>query len=471
MKDRIKKIQQEKDFERKFQLFQEVSLELSSGGKEKAAQIKPLLTDISAQIRRETAFLLDYWGVELNEEESFQFLLAIQDVEALKSLADHNQKARDVLLAGMQDRNLRLREKILRVFHLSDCRTEQEKALYFYCRGDYTALIQICQKDDMLEWVVNLLNRGILPEFNTPYHRRQCAMTLKQLGFLAEEQVPRAQKRSRTALVEPAPPAIELNPSPLQQFLDRLNQKGLCVDGEIMYPTIHQVGTTNRITYKHPGVQGWSKQKRLEKITPPEGMVLYSFDFKEIEPRLLLNFLVQNFWLSIDDVHVDDVYRLFDSEDRNRGKRFLNAVINGAVPTYFPQEEKAAKIFDAIQEFRMELVEEVRGFGYVETLAGNHLYVSPDEENFNGKVMNRLVQGSASDFFNDAVVSLQAYLDLEQKPAEIILLLFDEVWVAVEKGKEKQLSSEIQDFLNQMAARWHLPLKIDVRKQRLGKRL
>jgi len=467
MQDLIQAILDERDFERKKGLFKEIYAQIADGGKQVAAMLKPLLMDDSAEIRRETAFLLDYWGIDLAEKEGYQFLFAIQDMGALKKFAEHNSTAREIYIQGMRDRNVRVREKMLRHFHLSDCRTDGEKAVYFYCRGDYTALIQMSQDDGMVEFIVNLLSEGLRPDRNTPYHQRQCQMTLQQLGFLAEEMPRKKNKSGHIEKVDTPPPLAELARTPLQQFLDRLNKNGLLVEGKRIYPEIHQVAVTNRITYKNPGVQGWSQQKRVEKIQPPEGMSLYSYDFKEIEPRLLFNFMIQNFWISYDDVAVEDFYLLFNPTNRKQGKKMLNRLINGGGIKFMDLDESVQKIVEAIQEFRMELVESARSYGYVETLAGHHLYISPDEKNFNGKAMNRLIQGSASDFFNDAVVSLQAYIDLEDMPVQILLLLYDEVWVAVEKNREKQLSQEIENFLNRVSQRWYLPIPISVVKEKI----
>jgi len=470
MQKSIQTILNEKDFDEKKRLFNQLHKELASVGKSAASELKTLLLDSSAEIRRETAFLLNYWDIQLTEEESYRFLFAIQDIKSLKTLANQNTLARKILLEGMKDKNLRVREKILRHFHLTDCRTDKEKALYFYCRGDYTALLKLCQEDSIIEFVVDLLNEGLLPEKNTPYHRRQCSMTLQQLGFLAEGKIELTDvKKPKARTIEPPPQLTDLIKSPIQQFLDRMNQKGLLINGKRLYPEIHQVSATNRITYKNPGVQGWSRQKRIQAIQPPKDMLLYSYDFKEIEPRLLFNFMIQNFWISYDDVNVDDVYLLFNRKNRKKGKHFLNVLINGGSPHMFPLDEQTGKIVDAIQEFRMELVESARGYGYTETLAGEHIYISPDEENFTGKVMNRLIQGSASDFFNDAVISLQSYIDLEGIEAEIVLLLFDEVWVAVNQTKEEEITEKIESFLNHISDRWYLPLKITVKKTRISK--
>ncbi len=83
------------------------------------------------------------------------------------------------------------------------------------------------------------------------------------------------------------------------------------------------------------------------------------------------------------------------------------------------------------------MLNESQAAGYVETIAGRRLPFPEEPINRVGKIMNRLIQGSASDVFNTAIVQIHQYVMENTLPLRIYFLLFDEVWI---QGNKEDLN-------------------------------
>src|SRR5262249_23094705 len=67
--------------------------------------------------------------------------------------------------------------------------------------------------------------------------------------------------------------------------------------------------------------------------------------------------------------------------------------------------------------------------GHVFTLTYRLVPVAAGEPNFAGKVVSRVIQGTAADIFNSAIVRVARALSAEALPADVTFLLYDELWV------------------------------------------
>jgi hypothetical protein len=83
------------------------------------------------------------------------------------------------------------------------------------------------------------------------------------------------------------------------------------------------------------------------------------------------------------------------------------------------------------------VVAEAKQRGYVETLAGRRIPLAADEPNYNGKAVNRVVQGTAADIFNRAAVAVNRAIGEQGLPAAVALLIFDELWVEADDPGEE----------------------------------
>ncbi|RMF59902.1 MAG: hypothetical protein D6748_05285 [Calditrichaeota bacterium] len=430
-------------------------------------------------IRREAAFLIDRLGIRLNDEERLHFEFALQHFDFLKEQMDRTPLAREILFNGCLDPSERFRSRLTAVLSREDCKTSEELARLIYATGDYQGLIELgCDKDHRPA-VIRILQHGLKPENNTPYHRKQCAFCLQQLKVIDDageyiEEIIRSQstKHEPDSEGEEEPPARPL--TPLEEMLQFLNQEGIYLDGEKVYPEIRIGSVTHRITYRNPGLQTLPESDRLRRITPSPDHLLLRYDYIAIEPTLLFHFLLYRFLISMEDIGEmlnpespqSDPYLLIYPADRGAAKAWLNAVINGGGQQYARQLTPfQMRLWEAIQELRQELLHQAYREGGITTIAGNMIPLDKNETNLGGKAMNRLVQGSASDIFNHACVTVHQYLLREHLPARIYFLLYDEVWIECEPSVHPVLRETLPSLLESVNQTFSLLLPLRVREK------
>ena len=431
-------------------------------------RLKSLLYHRHWYIRREVAFLVDRFGVPLNDEEQLRYHYALQQFDYLVELSPRLPEARKLLFLACSDPSPRFRSRALGYLPLSECKTANEKALRTYAGGDYRQLVEMGSDQELRPAVLKVLQQGLQPQANPLYHRKQCAFALEQLQAMdnAGEFIAGLleQKEDELPVTPPATPTDTHLSSPFELFLRRLQQQGLIIDGQPSYPEIHLGSATNRVTYRNPGLQTWSKAERLRRIQPQPGFCLLRFDYRTIEPTLLLNFLLQRFIISLADIPPGDIYRAIDPQDRAQGKVWLNAVINGGGRRFRRSlNPLQLLLLQAIDELRQELLQEAWRTGSVETIAGNRLPLDKTETNLGGKAVNRLVQGSASDVFNRAVFSLFVFFQKQNLPARVCFLLFDEVWIEAPPEHVAELAPRIIEKLETVNRKYALLLPLKVR--------
>ncbi|GEM_PF-2402120 len=473
----IQKIALAADEQHKIELLEQLQSQLSflrSGHKEKF--LIPLLYDKHWFVRQEAAFMIDQMGVKLKDEYYYRYLLALQDFENL-FLHFNNPIVRAMIFETLKDYNHRLRAKIFRHLKFEDCQTPQEQGLFWYGSADYAQLIPLSESSPQIKaFVVQLLKFGIQKENNPPYHRRRCAETLQHIEYTesVDQLICDLLHDAHRSKAKPKAPVRDLRPLPIDEpvnsltfrikvVISRLQEKGLYIDGQPVFPQIQIGSITNRITYRNPGVQTWPKEQRLQRMFPVGNKALLTFDFVSIEPTLLLHFLVQNFFLSLEDIPEQDIYLAFYPADRRKGKQLLNKLINGGRLTHDELLTPfAQKIATGIRQLKPDLMSRARKSGHVETISGNTIPIDPQVSNFGGKVINRLIQGSASDIFNETIASVLEQIEANRWPVQLYFVLFDEFWLTCpakelqvwEKRAVKTIEHIIQTF------RLLVPLKI-----------
>jgi hypothetical protein len=229
----------------------------------------------------------------------------------------------------------------------------------------------------------------------------------------------------RAVAADPGPEA----PSPLGRFLANLADRGLRLDGEIVFPRI-ELSVTGRACYSGPALQNMPAAERLSRIGPVvDGRVFVRIDYGQIEPRILLAIL-RRCGLIAWDAGADLDRDLIGDEtiDRDVAKVEVNKVINGgwADPG---TSGRLAEFIAAVDVYRAELAPLARSRGFVETLAGRRIPLAPDEPNYSGKAVNRVVQGTAADIFHRAAVGADRAIEAAGLPAAVAFLIFDELWV------------------------------------------
>jgi hypothetical protein len=436
-----------------------------------ARYLVPLLYDTHHYIRIETAYLVERLRLVtgLKEADYLQYLFALQDFGELYRRSHNDPPARDLLFDGLRDPSPRIRLKILKHLEEQDAQNSTQQALFLYGHGDYEILVSMAAGDrTMREEVVKLLRHGSDEFHNSAYHRRQCLDALRSLELLDQrgEEILTMLNRKKTgsSAVIDRSEALEPAAGELDDVLSLLNRSGIYVDGALVYPEISVGTVTNRITYRKPGLQTLPREERVQRIAAPPGHRLARFDYSQIEPLILINKLLAEFLLTPADIPEGDIYRHWLPGDRSAAKRQLNALINGAyihpgdLPTPF-----ALKLFTALEDWRGGLAAAVRRDGYVETLGGNRIELDHEEANFTGKAVNRYVQGSASDLFNNSLVRIHDYFRAEVIAARIYFVLYDEVWIAIAEEESVPVSDKVSAILNSQWQQYNMLLPVRVK--------
>jgi hypothetical protein len=206
----------------------------------------------------------------------------------------------------------------------------------------------------------------------------------------------------------------------LQDFLRRLNERGVRLDGELVYPEIKVATITGRVTYKKPPLQTLPEPDRLRRIGPVvPGRGFLRFDFGQIEPRILLAILRRRgliAWEAGEDLYRDLIPDA--TVEREDVKTVVNAAINGQ-RSKLQAGGRLAEFARATEAYRNALAAEAKGRWYVETLAGRKIRLAAGESNFPGKAVNRVVQGTAADIFNRAAVNVDRAIRERGLPAAV----------------------------------------------------
>lgn len=434
-------------------------------------KITTLLYHPDAAIRRETALFLDTQGITVKDTDYHQYLFAMQDMDLLVPMMHENARVRDMLFNGLKDGNARLRTRLLRFINEQDCRTNEERVLFHFGCGAYDLLLEDYHKagdaPELKKGILDLLHTGTRTCYSD-YNRRQCAILLEQIAGMEtlDEEI--------RALLRPSPKKVSAEPLPqeskpvgtwddLDLLIDKIQKNGLHLKNGIVFPEIRKSAVSGRITYRNPSLQTWPAEKRKEEICPPQGSVLLRYDYISMEPLILLNILLQEQLLSLADIPETDLYQAIAPEDRDAGKRYLNTIINGNVslPGFKPAPF-LWKFIEAMEALRDDLRDRFYSADGIRNIAGKPVEMEREVANFDGKLMNRLVRGSASELFNRALVELDRWFVSHNHNAEIYFVLFDEIWVRVHHTR-RDVEEEIGRILNEQWKHYDFFVPLSVR--------
>lgn len=405
----------------------------------------PLLKDKEKEIRLQTAFFLDSMEFVIPKEERIWFEFALENFEFVVKNGLKSESAKEVLYFGLKDKNVRVRKQILKYFLPENCQNDFEKMLIIYAREDYAELIDFYQNEEFQKPIKEILIYGSLAENNSNYNLKKCQECLEILNL--EVPKPTLEK----PMFKLIPTKTEVKEEPKQQteferFLCRLQERGIIFDRVKVFPKIQIGSITNRVTYKEPGLQILSKEDKIRRISASPGFKFLKFDFAQFEPRIFFEFLLRNFIISPEEIPEKDIYSI-EGIERNVAKTIVNKLINGGfVPMNKNYPIFLKKFSDYVKQFKELVSIEARENGFVTTVGGNEILISEEETNFSGKAVNRVIQGSASDIFNETVLELEKLLEL--KNSFISFLVYDEFWVEIPfESDSEELGMEISEFV------------------------
>jgi len=252
-------------------------------------------------------------------------------------------------------------------------------------------------------------------------------------------------------------------PGPVTGMVRTLNDRGMRLDGEMTHPRIAVGTVTGRITYTDPPVQTWPATRRLERIGPViDGRSFVRADYGQIEPRIMLEILRRRGLIAWQAGA--DLYRtLAGAADRDTAKVAVNTLINGGSPPS-GATGRLAEFIEATEAYRAVAVAEARERGYVLTLANRAIPLLFNADNFGGKAINRVVQGTAADVFNRAACRVASRIVAEGLPAAVAFLLFDELWVESDPGNLARVEDLIGQEMTAAAAADGLTIPVVIDK-------
>lgn len=259
--------------------------------------------------------------------------------------------------------------------------------------------------------------------------------------------------------------------------------------------SFNQLATaTGRLSSSEPNLQnipvrGKLGQRMRSCFTAPQGALLISADYSQIELRVLAHLsqddtLIEAFQKK-DDIHAKTASLLFDvpvndvSPDQRRNAKMINfGLIYGMGPQKLARELKIslndAKAFinryfehlHGLKRFYENVEKEAEENGFVTTLAGRRR-LFPDIHSENTQIQssakrqafNTLIQGSAADIIKIAMITVFHDTKLRTMQARLLLQIHDELILEVPKQYATQAGERVASLMESVAPASH-PLRV-----------
>ena len=264
-----------------------------------------------------------------------------------------------------------------------------------------------------------------------------------------------------------------------------------------VHTSYHQaVAATGRLSSSDPNLQNIpvrsEEGRRIRQAFVAEpGYTVLAADYSQIELRIMAHLsqdvgLLQAFKDDLD-VHKATAAEVFGvsvdqvEDHQRRSAKAINfgliygmsafglakqldidrAAAQGYINLYFER-------YPGVKQYMDETRELAREQEYVETLFGRRLYL-PDINVKNGQrrqyaertAINAPMQGTAADIIKLAMLSVDAWLQMDKSPVRMVMQVHDELVFEVENSYLEQAKDIIQEKMSS-AARLDVPLVVDV---------
>jgi len=273
-----------------------------------------------------------------------------------------------------------------------------------------------------------------------------------------------------------------------------------------IYPSFSQTSTsTGRISCSNPNLQNipvrTERGSRVRKaFCCDTGNILYSFDYNQIELRVLADFSEDPYLLNAfrqnKDIHSETADILFsenslfspsmpvhEQKDRRRIAKIINFGILYGMSPYGLSRELRIPVSDAdnfikeyfsrftgIKNYIDKTLADVEKNGYVSTILKRRRYI-PDITSSNRNLkefakraaINMPIQGSAADIIKMAMNSIHEYFSFEKLKSRMVLQIHDELLFEVCPDEEKKIAGNVKDIMENIV-KMKVPIKADVKK-------
>ncbi|TYB34704.1 MAG: DNA polymerase I [Flexistipes sinusarabici] len=270
-----------------------------------------------------------------------------------------------------------------------------------------------------------------------------------------------------------------------------------------VHSTFNQVGTaTGRLSSSNPNLQNIPQRGKIASrirsaFIPEDGYSLISFDYSQIELRLLAHLSGDKTLLEAyeadADIHKKTAASIFnigeedvDSSLRRIAKAVNFGIIYGLSPyglardTGVSQKEakefidKYFKLYPKVDSYIKEALKRAKELGYTETIFGRKRFVrelSSKNKALSSRAeriaINAPIQGSAADIIKKAMLDTFAYLANEKINGRLILQVHDELIFEIKDGEVDRAFQKLKDIMEKIV---HLDVNMSV-KGKIGKDL
>ena len=295
-------------------------------------------------------------------------------------------------------------------------------------------------------------------------------------------------------------------PAMVRDYRSMTKLKSTYVDAlpELIHPDTGRIHTsfnqtatsTGRLSSSNPNLQNipirTAEGRRIrEAFVSPEGTVLLSADYSQIELRILAHLsgdrnLVEAFQNG-EDIHNQTACRVLGAEEaavepdlRRRAKVINFGIIYGMSAFGLSKElgvspGEAATIIDGyfdvysgVREFTLRTMDQARETGYVQTLLNRRRYLpelaskNPNIRQYGERMaVNTPIQGTAADLIKIAMLRVHERLGREAPGARMLLQVHDELVFEVPEEQAQNAAGFVSEVMEGVME-LDVPLVVDV---------
>jgi DNA polymerase-1 len=269
-------------------------------------------------------------------------------------------------------------------------------------------------------------------------------------------------------------------------YTDKLAQMANPKTGRVHTHYAQAVAVTGRLSSNDPNLQNIpirtpEGRKVREAFVAPEGSVIASADYSQIELRIMAHLsddpaLLKAFHDGLD-VHRATAAEVFglsvdqvSSEQRRYAKVINFGLIYGmsafGLAKALGIDNTAAKNyitryferFAGVKRYMDDTREQAKAQGFVQTVFGRRLYLpeissaaAPRRAGAERAAINAPMQGTAADLIKMSMVKIQNALDAEQRGTRIIMQVHDELVFEVPLSEVEWVKQEIPRYMASVA--------------------
>jgi len=269
-------------------------------------------------------------------------------------------------------------------------------------------------------------------------------------------------------------------------YTDKLAQMAVPRTGRVHTHYAQAVAVTGRLSSNDPNLQNIpirtaEGRKVREAFVAPEGCVIASADYSQIELRIMAHIsgdeaLVKAFHEGLD-VHRATAAEVFGvsvdavSTEQRRYAKVINfgliygmsafglakalGIDNGAAKNYITRYFER---FAGVKRYMDDTREQAKAQGFVQTVFGRRLYL-PEINSPNGPrragaeraAINAPMQGTAADLIKMSMVKVQQAIDQQQRQTKVIMQVHDELVFEVPASEVEWVKTEVPRLMAEVA--------------------